>query len=111
MSQVWYEVTKAMKVMEYLVKIGHFPTKDDGYENGVIEVLRDVNGVDVSLRFLCPCGQTKIYIPLGDDSNEPGNDLREIVWIEKDKVISISPSIEVRGGCKEHFYIVNNKVK
>jgi len=100
-----------MAVTEYTVKILNFPIKSDGYESGIIEVFRDKDGTDLALRFLCPCGQSKIYIPLGADNNEGGGTTeRQIFWPDKDKVISVTPSIQVRGGCNEHFYIVNNKV-
>lgn len=97
------------KITEYSVKILNFPTKSDGYEKGVIEVFRDKDGTDLALRFICPCGQSKIYIPLGGDNNEPGGDTpRHIIW-NQDK-ISIYPSIKVRGGCNEHFHIYSNQV-
>lgn len=100
-----------MKTQEYQIKILDYPTKSDGYQVGIIEVFRDHDGTDLALRFLCPCGESKIYIPLGADNNEPGGSSpRQMFWIEKDKVMSIHPSIKVRGGCNEHFHIFNNKV-
>ncbi len=95
----------------YSIKVIDFPSENEGYEDGVIEVMRDETRMDRSLRFLCPCGQSKIYIPLGDDNNEGGGPgPRQMFWIEKDKVLSITPSIQVMGGCNEHFHIYNNKV-
>lgn len=95
---------------EYTVKIIGWPSALDGYEDGIIEVMRDSDGVDKSIRFMCPCGKVKIYIPLGEDNNEGGSGTREIHWIEKDKVLSITPSIQIKRDCNEHFFITANKV-
>ncbi len=100
-----------MERFEYKVKVINFPSDVEGYEDGIIEVMRDSNGTDRSLRFMCHNGCCKIYIPLGDDNNEGGSSSpRELHWIEKDKVLTITPSIEIKGGCRAHYYIQNNKV-
>lgn len=100
-----------MRTKEYTVKVITYPSQLEGYEVGVIEVMRDSDGVDQSLRFLSPSeNKSKIYIPLGTYNNEPGTGERKLIWVEKDKVLSITPSIQVLGGGREHFHIVNNKV-
>lgn len=101
-----------MEQIQYTVRIVDYPTHIDGHEDGVIEVLRDSDGVDRALRFLChnSC-KCKIYIPLGNDNNEGGSGVRELHWIERDKVLSITPSILIKGGCHAHYYITNNKVQ
>jgi hypothetical protein len=96
---------------EYTIKVISYPSPVDGYEDGIIEVMRDSDGIDRSIRFLGPCGKCKIYLPLGEDNNEGGSSSpRELHWIEKDKILSITPSILVKGGCNEHFHITRNKV-
>ena len=92
--------------MEYTVKIVDFPTKSE-YQVGIIEVFRDKDGTDLALRFISPKGQ-KVYIPLGADNHEPGNTPRELHWVVKDEILSITPSIGI--GSLEHFYITNNKI-
>lgn len=92
--------------MEYTVKIIDFPTKSE-YQVGVIEVFRDKDGTDLAVRFISPKGQ-KVYIPFGADNNEPGNTPRQLHWIVKDEILSITPSIGI--GSSEHFYITNNKI-
>jgi len=99
-----------MKTTEYTVRVIGWPSMLEGYEPGIIEVMRDSDGTDKSLRFLCPCGRVKIYIPLGDDNNEGGSGKRELHWIEKNKILSITPSILVKGDCNEHFHITRNTV-
>jgi hypothetical protein len=62
------------------------------------------------IRFLCPCGcKLPIWIPLGEMNNEGGSGPRELIWHDE-KTISISPSIQVKGGCNYHFFIQKNKV-
>jgi len=100
--------------LEYKVKIISYPTFEDGYIDGIIEVLRDENGVDRALRFLChhdhENGKCKIYIPLGEENNEGGSGERKITWVVKDEVLTISPSIQIKGGCNCHYHITENKV-
>lgn len=97
---------------EYKIKVIDYPSKSEDYEDGIIKVMRDVNGVDRSLIFTChnSC-RCKIYIPLGDDNNEGGSGTRQLIWNEKDKILSIEPSILITGGCRAHYYIRKNKVE
>ena len=91
---------------EYSVKIIDFPSKTD-YEIGVIQVFRDIDGTDLAFRFISPKGE-KVYIPLGADNHEPGSNPRQLHWINKDEILSITPSIQI--GSSEHFYITENKI-
>lgn len=56
---------------------------------------------------LCPCGcGHQVVIRLGDENKKDA-----IEWSLSDNngIISISPSIEIQGNCRSHYYIRENK--
>jgi len=93
-----------------IVNYGSMPDNDLLHPK-VIYVARE-EGIDKGVKFLCPCGcKIPIWLPLGDDNHEGGSgDKRSITWMLQDKLISISPSIQVLGGCNSHFHIQLNEV-
>lgn len=94
---------------DFFVEIHEFGKLPKEMSVEVLRVARE-NGIDKGVSFICPCGEHQIYIPLGEDNNEGGSEEeRQLIWTLPDKILSITPSIKVNGGCNLHFYITLNK--
>ena len=58
--------------------------------------------------FLCPCGcGLNVSIP----TKHPEDDRGWSYERHEDGTLTLSPSIEQRGGCKSHYYIRRNRVE
>lgn len=91
-----------------ILKFGEFPSIEEQERDTIIVGRSD--GIDVCVRFFCRCDKaTPLYIPFGEMNNEGGSQERKLIWLEQDKVLSLTPSIQVKGGCSCHYYITNNQ--
>lgn len=99
-----------MKTTEYKIQVIPFGTLKDQQE-GTIYVSQE-EGIDKCVNFICPCGcGLQTYFPFGESNHEGGSgEPRSMQWHVKGEILSISPSIEVVGGCKSHYHIKYNKV-
>lgn len=98
-----------MKTKEYKVKVIPFGSLKD-VDEGIIYISEE-DETSISANFICPCGcGLQTYLPFGESNNEGGDGPRTLTWHEKDILLSISPSIQVRGGCNSHYHIKFNQV-
>lgn len=99
-----------MKTTEYRVETVPFGCVPKDLEASVIYIAIE-NYVEYSASFLCPCGcGLNTYLPFEKNNNEGGSEARLLFWDQPFSVLSITPSIQVRGGCNSHYHITKNKV-